>query len=54
MSEGLEREGIDISLLDGETPSQRRHRLERELDGTEDVDLAPEESPDKTNDPVRL
>jgi len=53
LSEGLEREGIDISL-DGETPSQRRRRLERELDGGEDVELAPEEAPDKTNDPVRL
>jgi RNA polymerase primary sigma factor len=53
LSEGLEREGIDISLLDGESPSQRQHRLERELDGAEDVDLAPEEA-DKTNDPVRL
>src|SRR6185437_8943310 len=54
LSEGLEREGIDISLLDGEMPSRRHHRLERELDGSEDVDLAPEEAPDKTNDPVRL
>ena len=53
LSEALEREGIDIPL-DGETPSQRRHRLEQELDGPENVDLAPEEAPDKTNDPVRL
>ena len=54
MSEGLQREGIDVSRLDGETPSQRHHRRELEQDGLEDVDLAPEEAPDKTSDPVRM
>jgi RNA polymerase primary sigma factor len=53
LSEALEREGIDVSP-DGEMPSQRRSRLQRQLDGSEDLDFGPEEAPDKTSDPVRM
>ena len=49
----LEDEGIDVTP-DGEMPSQRQRRL-RQLDDSEDVDLAPSaDAPDKTSDPVRL
>jgi len=50
----LEEEGIDV-LAAGEMPSQRRRRLQQELDGSEEVDLSPAiEEVDKSNDPVRL
>jgi RNA polymerase primary sigma factor len=50
----LEEEGIDL-LPEGELPSQRRRRLQQELNESEELDLSPSsDALDKTNDPVRL
>jgi RNA polymerase primary sigma factor len=50
----LDRHGVDV-FYEGELPSQRRTRLESEIEAGEDVELTPAlDVLDRTSDPVRL